>query len=761
MRRKNEDAGAERHLHLLFCEKGGGKIDTRKRITIRLPQDVYRDILDNLGNAASSTFNSFMTNAARFYLGYIKARETEDYLSKTLLSIISARQERSDKATVSVLYALAVELNILQRILVSHFDIPDEVYAELRRKARAEVAVSRKGAQIESVQAQRVLVEKLLRDFPDARRSFEYEDYARRPTVRNASEFITRTLEEHLELFDARSNYVSYIAQRPRVQRSGAHGLFTQEEDAPDLNAAARAVSEHDGNIWTCILSLRREDAARLSYDKADAWRALLRANAAEIAARFNVPVGSFHWCGAFHNEAHHPHVHLVCYADRVQKPALTKEGVVQLRSLLARQIFRDELDAIYIRQSQSRDELRDLFSARLKEAVAGMRDAPAEMPVLESLLERLSEEVRDRKGKLRYGYLPWPVKSIVDSIISELEKQPQVKAAYSAWWELRKTVLSTYRDSLPEQAPPLHTQKEFRHLKNIVLRIAKEGCPAPEPEQEFDAVQDPQDRGAQHAVYGAKRLLDAAREEEYPDEDVQAALRTLLTAAERGDAYAQYQAGKLHREGYFLPRDDAGAKMFFERAAKQENHFAEYALGKLHADETSPFFDETKAADWFERAAEHGNGFAKYRLAKYFLNGKGRAVDAGSAARLFAEAAQASDVYVRRFVTPWAKYQLGKLYIRGNGVPRDWAKAEELLRSAAQDGNEFAQRLLQRRAQWHRLGPMDAALGVIGSLCRMFETSVPRIRPRCMYLDRKRRRELEQKQRALGHAENDFEPQM
>ena len=117
VRRKNEDAGAERHLHLLFCEKGGGKIDTRKRITIRLPQDVYRDILDNLGNAASSTFNSFMTNAARFYLGYIKARETEDYLSKTLLSIISARQERSDKATVSVLYALAVELNILQRIL--------------------------------------------------------------------------------------------------------------------------------------------------------------------------------------------------------------------------------------------------------------------------------------------------------------------------------------------------------------------------------------------------------------------------------------------------------------------------------------------------------------------------------------------------------------------------------------------------------------------------------------------------------------------
>ena len=160
--------------------------------------------------------------------------------------------------------------------------------------------------------------------------------------------------------------------------------------------------------------------------------------------------------------------MHLVCYADSVQKPALTKEGVVQLRSLLARQIFRDELDAIYIRQSQSRDELRDLFSARLKEAVAGMRDAPAEMPVLESLLERLSEEVRDRKGRLQYGYLPWQVKSIVDSIISELEKQPQVKAAYSAWWELRKTVLSTYRDT---KGVPASEKYRAAHCKRRLSR--------------------------------------------------------------------------------------------------------------------------------------------------------------------------------------------------------------------------------------------------------------------------------------------------
>ena len=135
----------------------------------------------------------------------------------------------------------------------------------------------------------------------------------------------------------------------------------------------------------------------------------------------------------------------------------------------------------------------------------------------------------------------------------------------------IQRVVGASQNSAVHIPGQPAGTGPAAAHTKGIPAsekyRAAhcKEGCPAPEPEQEFDAVQDPQDRGAQHAVYGAKRLLDAAREEEYPDEDVQAALRTLLTAAERGDAYAQYQAGKLYREGYFLPRDDAGAKMFLK----------------------------------------------------------------------------------------------------------------------------------------------------------------------------------------------------
>ncbi|MCQ5090306.1 hypothetical protein [Ruthenibacterium lactatiformans] len=129
-------------------------MEKTRRFTVRMPPDLYEAMQRHLAQDTSKTQAQFINNAVRMYVGCLNGRTTEDYLSKTLLSIISARQERSDKATVSVLYALAVELNILQRILVTHFDIPDEVYAELRRKARAEVAVSRKGAQIESVQAQ-------------------------------------------------------------------------------------------------------------------------------------------------------------------------------------------------------------------------------------------------------------------------------------------------------------------------------------------------------------------------------------------------------------------------------------------------------------------------------------------------------------------------------------------------------------------------------------------------------------------------------
>ena len=74
---------------------------------------------------------------------------------------------------------------------------------------------------------QQELIQKLLHDFPDAVELFEYEDYRKTPTLGTASAFITMALDANLHEINSESGYLSYIATRPRVERRGAHGLFS------------------------------------------------------------------------------------------------------------------------------------------------------------------------------------------------------------------------------------------------------------------------------------------------------------------------------------------------------------------------------------------------------------------------------------------------------------------------------------------------------------------------------------------------------
>ena len=201
---------------------------------------------------------------------------------------------------------------------------------------------------------QKKMVEQILRDFPLIRGMFEYEDYAAEPTRANASEFITRALEDNYDQIAKKDNYLKYIATRPRAQRVGSHGLFTGEEDQLVLAQVAEAVAAHPGNVWLPIISLRREDAARLGYDKAEEWKALLSKYAMEMAEAMKIPWEDFRWYAAFHDEAHHPHIHMVCYSADPSKGFLTTQGIAQIKSGLAKEIFRQELTELYQKQTQS-----------------------------------------------------------------------------------------------------------------------------------------------------------------------------------------------------------------------------------------------------------------------------------------------------------------------------------------------------------------------------------------------------------------------
>ena len=98
-------------------------------------------------------------------------------------------------------------------------------------------------------------------------------------------------------------------------KKHGEHGLFGAE-DAVDLEKTLGELKAHEGNVWTIIYSLRREDAARLGYDNAASWRALLRSKQAGFAEAMQIPPSQLRWYAAFHDEGDHPHIHMMLWSD-------------------------------------------------------------------------------------------------------------------------------------------------------------------------------------------------------------------------------------------------------------------------------------------------------------------------------------------------------------------------------------------------------------------------------------------------------------
>ncbi|MDE6590919.1 MAG: relaxase MobL [Oscillospiraceae bacterium] len=316
------------------------------------------------------------------------------------------------------------------------------------------------------------MVERLLRDFPSSRGLFEYADYQANPTRGNTSEFITRAIEDNYEQIAKKENYVDYIANRPRVQKLGSHGLFTGSTDPLVLSQVADEVAHHPGVVWLPIISLRREDAARLGYDNAASWQALLTRQVPEMAKAMKIPLDQFRWYAAFHDEGHHPHVHMVCYSADGKSGFLTKHGIADIKSMLAKEIFQQDLIAIYQRQTQRRDELTEDAGEVMRQLVSEMQNGSLDNQRIGQLMVELSQRLRGRSGKKQYGYLPPALKSLVDEIVTELEKDPRIAAAYDLWYREREEVLRTYKDDLPERIP-LSKQKEFKRIKNIVIEEA------------------------------------------------------------------------------------------------------------------------------------------------------------------------------------------------------------------------------------------------------------------------------------------------
>lgn len=316
------------------------------------------------------------------------------------------------------------------------------------------------------------MVEKLAREFPLSKGLDEYADYQKSPTRGNASEFITRAIEENLDQIAKMENYVDYIAKRPRVQRFGAHGLFNGSNEPLTLSKIQNEVAHHPGTVWLPVISLKREDAARLGFDNAENWKSFLSSYSVEMAKAMKIPLDQFRWYAAFHDQSHHPHIHMICYSADGKSGYLTEHGIEQIKSGLAKEIFRNDLTEIYARQTQRRDSLNQDTQKILRQLIQQMQDGTLTNERIEQLMLELAKQLKNTSGKKQYGYLKPSVKSLVDEIVDELERDERVAAAYNLWYEMREEVLRTYKDDLPERIP-LSRQKEFKRIKNIVIQEA------------------------------------------------------------------------------------------------------------------------------------------------------------------------------------------------------------------------------------------------------------------------------------------------
>ena len=249
-----------------------------------------------------------------------------------------------------------------------------------------------------------------------------------------------------VELLDenADSIYMRYIATRPRAEKHGEHGLFGAE-DAVDLEKATQELQTHEGNVWTIIYSLRREDAARLGYDNAASWRALLRSKQADFAEAMQIPPSQLRWYAAFHDEGDHQHIHMMLWSDDPKYGFLRKDKLLHLQSVLTNMIYADELKEVYVQKDIAYKDVTEAARAAMRRIVDQLETVENPPESIRQKLMELALELHTVNGKKQYGYLKKPLKDKVDGVVDELEKLPEVAAYYSVWNGLRDTLEGYY----------------------------------------------------------------------------------------------------------------------------------------------------------------------------------------------------------------------------------------------------------------------------------------------------------------------------
>lgn len=562
-----------------------------------------------------------------------------------------------------------------------------------------------------ATQNQQELLSDLLSDFPEAKRYLEYEDYKNNPTAENASELISTIIERNADVIGNRQNFVGYMAMRPGVEKRGAHGLFNESDEPIVLDRAANEIANHPGNVWSHVVSLRREDAIRLGYDNSERWRELVMRHIADIAEQTKIPLCNLKWYAAFHDTTHHPHIHLLVYSKSPKQGFLTKQGIDKIRSVFANDIFHDDLQSIYMEQTIRRDELKMESKKYVEELLKKIRENNFHNAKLESLIFTLKKQLDSTNGKKVYGYLKPEVKTTVDEVFKILSQEKNISELYEKWCELERQKYKTYTQK-EKEFPPLWENKVFQPVRNMIVQqvlniqflveaieVAEPELPEsfteteieipPQIDTDFFKPKEPADSNLKWND-NYKTAYEMIHDKRSELQDYLQAELLLLSEAESGNALAMFELGKLYAAEKLGKKDAEKSFEFYRKAlqgflkiepiAKKLKPFLQFRIGQMYRNGFGTDVDIPKAITYFQQSAEHGNVHAKRIIALEYISGEFLEQDIDKGISILTECADSGD---KLFC-----YWIGKIYLDGKITVQDLDKAEKYLLAA--DKNEY-----------------------------------------------------------------------
>ena len=585
---------------------------------------------------------------------------------------------------------------------------------------------------------QKELIDDLLSDFPEAKRYLEYEDYTANPTVENASELISTIIERNADVIGNRQNFVGYMAMRPGVQKRGSHGLFNEKDEPIILDRVANEIANHKGNVWSHVVSLRREDAVRLGFDNSDAWRELVKRHISDIAKAQNIPLCNLKWYAAYHDTTHHPHIHLLVYSTNPKQGFLTKAGIDKIRSAFANDIFHDDLQSIYQEQTVSRDELKAVSKKEFESIVNMIASNDHTDPQLEELIRKLYIQLQNVKGKKVYGYLPMEIKETVNKIFSELAKDENIQQLYDKWCSLERLKYKTYTQKEAE-LPELVDNKVFQPVRNMIIRTVLNMKPfdvnteikGSEPNDEyfdntpqnmsplFDEAEplaetetdesaaaikyyikwNDQYKKACKLIYGKDAKLNDFKEAE----------QLLLSESQRGNVLAVYDLGKLYSTDKLGEKSEEISIAKYTQAlqgflqiepnSKKLKPYVQYRIGKMFCYGLGTEQNYQKAFEWFERSAKQKNKFAQFSLANLYYYGNGVEKDLSQAFLWYQKSSAQGQ--------PYASYAVAQMYSKGEYVSQGGETAQRYYKAALSGFLELESKEQADDNLYYKLGSM------------------------------------------------------